>query len=70
MGMETWAEKCVPQLRRAQEEGRLEDRFRIEDARRVCPDCPKWLLADHRQGNPESRSVWFVRHETGLYSIA
>lgn len=70
MGMATWAEKIVPQLRRAQEEGRLEKRFGVEDACRVCPECPKWLLSDHRHGNPESRSVWFVRHGPGLYSIS
>ena len=67
---DTWPEKIVPQLRRAQEEGGLEERFRVEDARRVVPECPKWLLSDHRHGNPEGRPVWFVRHERGLYSLA
>ena len=65
----TWAERIVPQLYRAQREGRLDHLFRIPDVRRVCPECPGWLLWDHRQGNPEGRSMWFIRHEPGLYSI-
>ena len=66
----TWAEKTAGRLIAAQEEGRLQQKFRMEDVREVFPECPSWVLSDHRLGNPESRSVWFVRHEPGLYSIA
>ena len=65
----TWAERVVRRLITAQEEGRLEQKFGVSDVRRVYPECPSWVLSDHRRGNPEGRSVWFIQDETGLYSI-
>ena len=66
----TWPEKTVERLRVAQEEGQLQRKFRMKDVRRVFPACPSWVLKDHYLGNPEGRSVWFVRHGSGLYSVA
>ena len=65
----TWAERAVRRILTAQAEGRFEQKFTMSDVRRVFPECRSWVLSDHRRGNPEGRSVWFVRHEPGLYSV-
>ena len=66
----TWAEKAVRRIIAAQTKGRLEQKFKMADVRQVFPKCPSWVLHDHRRGNPESRSEWFIQHGPGLYSLA
>ncbi len=69
MSRMTWPERAVRRIVAAQAEGRLDQKFRIPDVRRVFPDCRDWVLKDHYRGNPEGRPVWFIKHARGLYSI-
>ena len=68
----TWAKKAYRRIETAQKEGRIGQKFRIEDVRRVYPDCPEWVLRDHRHNRDMStdrRRVFFIQHEPKVYSL-
>jgi len=68
----TWAEKAYRRIAAAQAEGQIGQKFGMEDVRQIYPDCPEWVLRDHRHNRDMStdpRRVFFIEHEPGLYSL-
>ena len=66
----TWPEQAVRRIVAAQDEGLIGEEFGMKDLNRIFPECPEWILSDHCRGNPEGRSIWFIRKSRGRYSVA
>jgi hypothetical protein len=65
--------RFIEYIRQARAQGRLLERFRPADVRRVCPGWADHtygvFLPKHRRGNPGGYTPYFEQHRDGSYSL-
>ena len=66
-------DRYLADIQRARSEGRLPQRFKLNELRKACPGWPepayRTFLPKHRVGNPDRNWSYFRRNRDGSYYL-